>query len=273
MIPRQFHFVSFTASSNRGGKPFAYANYLCLWSVIKAHPGAEFFFYYNEPIVGEWFDRLKPFLTLEQVEAPPEIFGIPILRVEHQADITRLKTLIDKGGVYLDTDIFLTKPLDELLTNRYVMGIENGMGLCNGVIMSEAHSPFMEEWLNAYHPDCKREGAGFDPEGWGEMSVRFPEILSKEFEDYMTILPVNAFFQPSGCNPGLEILFDSLEYDCEESYGNHLWASRAWDNYLSTMTPKDVLEKPGYFYKMVRRTLTTAEINGELFIQNTHIIS
>ncbi len=264
MIPRQFHFVSFAAPSASGGKPFAYANYLCLWSVIKAHPGATCYFYHNAPIESEWFDRLKPFLTMVEMKAPTDIFGIPIQRVEHQADIARLRTMIAHGGVYLDTDIFLEKPLDELLQHRYVMGIENGMGLCNGVIMSEPDSPFLKEWLQAYHPGSQREGAGFDPEGWGEMSVKFPEILARDFADYVTILPPSAFYQPSGSDRGLEILFDSLEYDCAESYGNHLWASRAWDGYLRNMTPQDVLEKPGYFYKLVRRTLTEAEIRGRI---------
>ena len=264
MIPQRFHFCSFTISPEKGGKPFVYANYLCLLSVIKAHPDAEFNFYYNQSIKSQWFEKLKPFLNLIEVEPPSEIFGIPIIRVEHQSDIVRLQQLILKGGIYLDTDVFIIKPLYELLEHQFVMGIENGMGLCNGVMLSERDSPFAKEWLQSYHPDCKKKGAGFNPKGWGEMSVRFPEILAKDYGDYVTILPCSAFFQPSGSARGLEILFDSLDYFCEESFANHLWASQAWEKYLKDMTPQLVLEKPGYFYKLVRQTLSRQEITGHL---------
>ena len=142
MIPRKFHFVRFKAPSERGGKPFVYANYLCIYSAIKNHPGAEFYFHCNYDIQSPWFELLKPYLNIVKAEAPDDIFGIPIKRVEHQADIFRMRTLLKYGGIYLDTDVFIIKPLDELLEHNFVMGIENGMGLCNGVILSEKDSIF-----------------------------------------------------------------------------------------------------------------------------------
>jgi len=264
MIPRKFHFCRFKADSNRGGKPWVYANYLCIYSTIKKHPGAEFNFYYNEEIEGKWFDLLKPHMNLIKVEAPTEIFGIPIKRVEHQADIFRMRVLLKEGGIYLDTDVFIIKPLDELLKHNFVMGVEQNMGLCNGVIFSEKESIFMKTWYESYHPDCTREGAGFKPDGWGEMSVRFPELLAKDFKDYITILPVTAFFQPSGGDEEKLIIFESEDYWCEESYGNHLWESRTWDLFLKDMKPEDVFRKKGYFYKLVRQHFTKNEILGNL---------
>ncbi|MDF1695914.1 MAG: glycosyltransferase [Saprospiraceae bacterium] len=264
MIPRKFHFCRFKAPASRGGKPFVYANYLCLYSVIKLHPGAEFNFYYNEEIQSPWFDLLKPYLNLIKVTAPTEIFGITIKRVEHQADIFRLRILLKEGGIYLDTDVFLIKKLDDLLGHNFVMGIENGMGLCNGVILSEKESVFVQTWYDSYHPDCTKEGAGFKPDGWGEMSVRFPELLAKNFKEYTTILPVTAFFQPSGSPKGMKILFDSEVYWCDESYGNHLWESQSWDWYLKDMQPADVIEKKGYFYKLVKQHFSENEILGRV---------
>ena len=266
MIPRKFHFCRFKPSSGQGGKPFVYANYLCLYSVFKNHPGAEFNFYYNdeEAIASPWFDLLRPFIKLKKVEAPTEIFGIPIKKVEHQADIFRMRILLEEGGIYLDTDVFMIKPLDELLIHDFVMGIENGMGLCNGVILSEKNSVFMKTWYDSYHPSCEREGAGFKPDGWGEMSVRFPELLAKDFEDYITILPVTAFFQPSGSPRGMAVLFDSEEYWCEESFANHLWESQSWDWYLKDMLPENIIEKNGYFYKLVKKHFTEKEILGHI---------
>lgn len=264
MIPLEFQYVSFRAPKERGGKPFSYANYLCLYSAIKSHPGAIFNFYYDEPISGEWFQRLIPYLKLHQLDPPQEIFGQPLKRVEHQADITRLQVLQEKGGIYLDTDVFVCRTFKPLLNHQFVMGIEERQGLCNGVILSEPQSPFVNEWLLAYHPESKREGAGFDPDGWAEMSVRFPEILARSFSDYVTVLPSFAFHEPMGCYTGLKSLFEDPEYANNKSYAQHLWASRAWDQYLNPMTPEKVMQESGYFYRLARTVLDENEIFGLL---------
>lgn len=264
MIPLHFHYISFKAPKERGGKPFGYANYLCLYSAIKTHPEALFHFYFDDMPIGKWFELLKPFLTLHQIEPPKTIFGQPLKRIEHQADIARLEILTETGGIYLDTDMFICKSLEPLLDHRYVMGIENGQGLCNGVILTEPHSPFIEEWRKAYHPESTLPGAGFDPNGWGEMSVKFPEQLAKRYGEYATILSTYAFFQPSGSSMGLELLFDDPTYTNPEAFAHHLWASQAWSKYLAPMTPEKVLKNPGYFYQLVRKTFHEKEILGQL---------
>ncbi|MCB9232388.1 MAG: hypothetical protein H6581_12035 [Bacteroidia bacterium] len=267
MIPLQFHFISFQAPENVGGRPFSYVNYLCLYSAIKAHPGAVFNFYYNQEIEGEWFERIKSHLTLHQIEPPTEIFGLPVKRVEHQADLVRLRVLQEKGGIYLDTDIFVCRPFLPLLKYPFVMGEECNQGLCNGVILSEPDSPFVREWLAAYDPRSPREGAGFKPDGWAEMSVRFPDLLSREFPGYITILSMYAFHEPMGSPRGMNFLFHDPEYENPEAFAQHLWASQAWELYLKNMRPETIMEGEGYFYRLVRRTLEEAEIFG---LMNLH---
>lgn len=264
MIPLQFHFCWFNAPEKRGGKPFSYASYLCLLSAIKAHPEATFNFYHDQEVGGEWFPRLEPRLNLHRMDPPKEIFGQPLKRVEHQADIVRLRVLQEQGGIYLDTDVFVCRSFLPLLQHQFVMGIEERQGLCNGVILSEPDSPFVREWLAAYHPDSQREGAGFDPDGWAEMSVRFPEILARSFPDYITVLPKEAFHDPMGDIHGLRDLFENPDYVNEASFAQHLWASQSWSRYLDPMTPDLVLKAPGYFYRLARTVLSKEEIYGTI---------
>lgn len=47
------------------------------------------------------------------------------------SDWVRLKVLYDNGGVYLDTDVKLLKPLDELLENQCYIGVQQSGRLCN----------------------------------------------------------------------------------------------------------------------------------------------
>lgn len=47
------------------------------------------------------------------------------------SDYARLKIIYEKGGIYLDTDIELVRPLDPLLDNDFYIGIQQPDGLCN----------------------------------------------------------------------------------------------------------------------------------------------
>lgn len=47
------------------------------------------------------------------------------------SDYVRLKVIYDNGGIYLDTDVELLKPLDPLLDNKFYIGIEQFDGRCN----------------------------------------------------------------------------------------------------------------------------------------------
>ena len=40
------------------------------------------------------------------------------------SDVARLWALVHEGGIYMDTDVELVRPLDRLLTNRAFLGFE-----------------------------------------------------------------------------------------------------------------------------------------------------
>lgn len=42
------------------------------------------------------------------------------------ADAVRLYALYTEGGIYLDSDVEIVKPIDELLERQYILGYENG---------------------------------------------------------------------------------------------------------------------------------------------------
>ena len=50
------------------------------------------------------------------------------------SDYARLKILAENGGIYVDTDVELLKPLDDLLKNEAFMGFEHGLGVNSGLI-------------------------------------------------------------------------------------------------------------------------------------------
>jgi hypothetical protein len=66
-------------------------------------------------------------------------------------DYIRLKVVYDNGGVYLDTDVELLKPLDKLLENGAYMGFENETEIATGLgFAGEAGHPFIGENMRYY---------------------------------------------------------------------------------------------------------------------------
>ena len=72
------------------------------------------------------------------------------------SDVLRFKVLKDNGGVYLDVDVELLKPLDDLLEQTAFAGFEMGSALCvaPGLIFgSEKGGKVVSEILSNYDTD------------------------------------------------------------------------------------------------------------------------
>lgn len=67
------------------------------------------------------------------------------------SDYVRLWALKTYGGVYLDTDIEILRPLDQIFFNqRVVLGTDDG-GYLTAFMMSEPNHPYIIECLNEYY--------------------------------------------------------------------------------------------------------------------------
>ena len=66
-------------------------------------------------------------------------------------DVVRLYALVTEGGIYMDTDVEVLKPLDGLLQYEAVSGFEDKTHIPTGLMASEAHQPLFEELLSDYN--------------------------------------------------------------------------------------------------------------------------
>ena len=72
------------------------------------------------------------------------------------SDVLRYYVVHQHGGIYLDVDVELIKPLDNLLNNKAFMGFEMGNELCvnPGLILgAEKNNKLLGEMLNRYQND------------------------------------------------------------------------------------------------------------------------
>lgn len=65
-------------------------------------------------------------------------------------DYVRLYALYNYGGIYMDTDVEVLKPLDKFLEHRAFTGCESEKMCVTGIIASEQNHPWIEVLLNYY---------------------------------------------------------------------------------------------------------------------------
>lgn len=257
-IPKIIHFVY---GFKEQKEEFELYRYLAIISAYKVNnPEKIYFYYYYEPY-GYWWDQIKPFLTLEHIEPPNEIFGNEIYHYAHKADIIRLQKLIEHGGIYLDIDTICLRSFDDLLDYDFVMGTQMNYGntdiygLCNAVMLSKPNSAFAIKWLDTYN-SFKSKGRD---EHWDEHSVLIPLELSKIYSKDIKILSSEAFFYPLWYDIN-SILFDE-KYNIDEykklisnNYCIHLWDTYS-HQYLKTLTHEIILNQNTLYNIFARKFL------------------
>jgi hypothetical protein len=238
-IPRILHYC-FGFSENFGGKPLGLSHYVCIRSAIEHLSPDRVYFYYEYEPAGPWWGKLRGIVEPVRITAPREIFGRPISHPAHRSDVTRLQALIEHGGIYMDTDVFVHRSFDHLLDYSTVLGREDEEKhhkLCNAVILAEPQAPFLRRWLESYR-DFRGKGRG---KFWNEHSVLRPAMLANEHPNEITILSNRAFFWPLFWPDDLARIFAANESIVgPETLATHLWENKAWRPYLELLTPGKV---------------------------------
>ncbi|XP_025085372.1 uncharacterized protein LOC112558868 [Pomacea canaliculata] len=184
-VPRLVHYVWFT----RHTLPL-YTFVSVLSAVHHIRPCLVLFHGDHLPEGPYWHALLQlvPNIVHVRSEKPSEIFGHVINVVEHSADVKRLQVLLEYGGVYLDADSVVLKSLDHTRIYPVVMGTEViGWSFCNGMMLSEKNSTFLQLWLATY--------VDFDDSQWAQHSTRVPYLLYLQKPDLVHV--IDSFFRPN----------------------------------------------------------------------------
>lgn len=288
-IPNTIHFI-FGMDEQFGGKPFSYIHYLAVRSALAVNKPDQVVLHYAFEPHTEWWEAVKPYVVLDRVRPPLEVFGKPLRHFAHRSDILRLEILRSEGGIYLDADVFCIRPLAQLRHHSLVMGVELNQGLCNAVILSEPNAPFLDLWIESYRD--------FDQELWNYHSVLLPYRLAQAYPHLINVVDEYAFFFPLYDDPLSSLLWNShvplhsrllgacldLKYSIRRrdmslpfrrlpylrhvlwtsaeyyrqlrsSYCLHLWESHWWELYLRDLLPDTIRSSCGLFRKLVDEIL------------------
>lgn len=145
MIPATIHMIYPVTDKTR---PWSIVNDLAVKLAQKHHDKNHICITTNKPMdLPKW---VRESVGIIELELPTHFEGVEIVYPQYIADIMRLQILRDYGGIYMDTDILLQKPLDEYLSEeRLVMSWEtpNRQSISNALMMSPPNNLFVEEWL------------------------------------------------------------------------------------------------------------------------------
>lgn len=130
MIPKIIHYCWF------GGNPLPELAQKCIASWKKYCPDYE---------IKEWnesnFDLNCCDYVREAYEAKKWAFV---------SDVARLYAMVTEGGIYMDTDVEVVKPLDSLLQYHAVSGFESNTMIPTGLMACEKGNPMFKEFLDEY---------------------------------------------------------------------------------------------------------------------------
>jgi glycosyltransferase involved in cell wall biosynthesis len=237
MIPRVAHFIFGLKPQD---EPFHFMHYVSLESCRRVLQPERIYFHHKNLPWGTWWDRIRPHLTLIEVDDVEEVLvadylpgRVPVeYRYAHHADFIRLDVLIEHGGVYSDIDTIFLRPFpDELFDAPFVIGREPAVrdertgevkpSLCNALLMAEPGAEFAREW-RARMADALNGT-------WSNQSGFLSEQLSRLLPEQVRVEPEMSFFPCPPSETGLSQLLDERVKLPAGTLSVHLWAHLWWD--------------------------------------------
>lgn len=145
----------------------------------------------------------------------------------YASDYIRLFALYHYGGIYLDVDLEVLKPLDPLLKERVILGLEDAKiaSLATCLMGSEPHHPFIKQNLDFYHKSLKLKFSF--PAGLPRIMTQIAQkhwdynLAPSELKSGIKIFPAE-YFSPISFNnkAGLK---RKAEYITSNTYAVHYW--------------------------------------------------
>ncbi|MDP3312584.1 glycosyltransferase family 32 protein [Lutibacter sp.] len=217
-----------------------------------------------EKCISSWEEHLRgyEFVRWDESNSPMEL---PFVKDAYKkelwafvSDYVRLKALYDYGGIYLDTDMFAVKSIDELLTHECFFGSESETTISCGIIGVSKGHPLIGDILKQYNELLI-------PAHYKLENIAIPVITTKVFREqyYYTgnflnkvsfpdivIYPKVYFYPyPNSIHEGPNF----YKYIVPETYMVHLWA-KSWKE----VTEFTLIKRKQYFSafkKMARMIL------------------
>ena len=107
--------------------------------------------------IATWKKHCPDYEIKEWNEQNFDVHALPYVKQAYEnrkwafvSDVARLNALVTEGGIYMDTDVEVVRPLDSLLSDEAFLGFEGTQYIATNMMGCEAHHPFFKQFLDSY---------------------------------------------------------------------------------------------------------------------------
>ncbi|ESN91926.1 hypothetical protein HELRODRAFT_194482 [Helobdella robusta] len=217
-VPNIVHFIWYATES----LPLNFNHMLSILSAHKILQPSHIFFHTNNPPVGKYWEavlkldnfvvnmRQPPTTLFNETVKPPQFYT-------SHSNVDRVKVLMEVGGIYLDLDVIVTRPFDDLRKYPCTIGKEQDDQACGSVIVCSKHSTFLLLWINSFLDDYRIDV-------WAYNSGKVPYNLARRFP-HLVHLDENKLNRPNFDE--LDVIWGEGRFDWRSNYAVHTWY-RLW---------------------------------------------
>lgn len=233
MIPKTIHYCWF------GGEVPA-AVKMCIASWRKYCPDWQF---------RRWDESCAP------IDIPFVKEALRHKRYAFAADYTRFHALYYEGGIYLDTDMLLIRPLDGFLDNNMFLGREDASNASMGIIGCQKGNELCRQCLDIY------ENTKFNVVSPPIITRLITPLLQRngltetdtcQTLDNNIVVYSSDYFYPIHYSASYNI-DKVMEYATQNTYAIHLW-SHSWKDELQMLAAGQYKEGFEAAWKHIRHT-------------------
>ena len=222
-IPRVIHLLYF------GETEFYNFHHRCVHSMLQYMPHYEIRIYNSkEPVNNKYWDDIKaqPGVRILKIDVPQFFDGFELKHFQYKADVVRLELLYEHGGVYLDLDMIITRPFDEVFKSGHSFYISeertNCRSLINAFLAAKPKNEFIKLWLNEFKSGLR---LGIWAHHIRDSNKKLIDDHPHYLHKYRMKVLDGIVFMPLHWQDTVAFLnSESVPYEFPaESYGTHLW--------------------------------------------------
>ena len=212
VIPEIIHFIWIYPAHT----PMEFHHMICVLAAVKNIKPRGVILWKTSKPVGRWWQfvrQIVPHMALWDLKETGVLNGKNISRPEHRSDIARLDILIKHGGIYIDFDLIVLKPLNAFYAYDVTMGAESPHLLGSGLILSRKNATFLQIWRESY--------SSFNGNIWNYHSTKKPMELAKQ---YPSLIHIDWFgFHRPNWFERQWLYTEGKLWDWSENSAVHLW--------------------------------------------------
>lgn len=190
--------------------------------------------------IDSWKKYCPDYEIIEWNETNFDVHCMPFVEQAYEAkkyafvsDVARLIVVYEQGGIYMDTDVEVLKPLDDLLKNKAYMSFENDEYVNSGQgFGSQAGVQFFKEHIDEYRNEVFiKEDGSFNMLGCPRVATRLLEKKGIELNGKEQIIDDVHIYPAEYFNP-----YDSATGNLkktENTYSIH-WYDASWSDTSQT---------------------------------------